>query len=230
MRFVGIPYAKRLPFIQHGPNTVAESGFIIDYLAATFGEGPQGMRYPPDPQNKATAVVIERMAAGILAYAIGYFRVVSSEGFGRLSEEDILTLVDERLGGLAALLGNQTFLFGDQPYGADAAIFGVLDQYVHGGMNPQLKEAAHKWPTLVAYVDRMRCRYFGPDYVQSVVWLNDRSTAGFAKVKEKARAAECARYSPARLSARRRQAAASPEAWSEEASQGGEAGSASLFS
>ena len=51
----------QLPFIQHGANRVAESGFILDYLAATFGQGVEGVRYPPGPQDKAAAVAIERM-------------------------------------------------------------------------------------------------------------------------------------------------------------------------
>ena len=46
--------------------------------------------------------------------------------------------------------------------------------------------------TQVAYVDRVRCRFFGPEYVRSVVWLNDSVNPGFAQLQQRARGRQCA--------------------------------------
>ena len=77
----------------------------------------------------------------------------SLQGLGRLPEREVLARVDQALAGFSRLLAASQpgpFLFGEAPCGADAALFGALDQYAYsGGLNWQLREAVHKYPDLV---------------------------------------------------------------------------------
>ena len=60
-------------------------------------------------------------------------------------------LVADELRALSALLGRGRYLFGAAPCAADAAAFGVLDQFLHAGeLNPQLRDIAQGYPNLVS--------------------------------------------------------------------------------
>lgn len=65
------------------------------------------------------------------------------------------------LSALSTLLGDQPYLLGDEPCHADATLFGILDAVLYDGTpNPGPKAAVEAHANLVAYVGRVRGRYF----------------------------------------------------------------------
>ena len=85
---------------------------------------------------------------------------LQGQGFGRHTrdEQDRLAIADVEA--LATVLGENPFLMGDKPCGADATVFG----FVHSIMTPffisKVRAAAEKHQNLIGYRDRIRRDYF----------------------------------------------------------------------
>lgn len=111
-------------------------------------------------------------------------RRVVEQGFARHCEADTLALVAEELGALSALLGNRPFLFGEAPHAVDASAFGVLDQLAARDFNPGLADLVERHANLVAYRERIRARFFGPEYAADVEWLDGPAAAAASSCAE----------------------------------------------
>ncbi|HIJ37469.1 MAG TPA: glutathione S-transferase family protein [Rhodospirillaceae bacterium] len=82
------------------------------------------------------------------------------QGLGRHAKGDIERMAIRDIETLSVLLGNQKWLMGEAPCGADASMFG----FVAGLLTPEFKspicEAVAARPNLVTYRDRIRAEYF----------------------------------------------------------------------
>lgn len=83
------------------------------------------------------------------------------QGLGRHSGDEIYTFGISDIKALAQVLGDQHFLFGEQPSIADATAFGMLVNIVGPDIPSPLKDAVAASPTLMAYVQRMQALFDG---------------------------------------------------------------------
>lgn len=83
-----------------------------------------------------------------------------AHGLGRHTPEQIAELGARSLDALAVLLGEQPYLFGENPCAADAITFGVIASILTPFFESPLRRAAEAHPNLVAYAARMMQRYY----------------------------------------------------------------------
>ncbi|TCL01474.1 glutathione S-transferase [Shimia isoporae] len=81
---------------------------------------------------------------------------LTSQGIARFSPEDRHQRLGRDLATLETVLGDQTYLFGDLPSGADAAIAPVLDMILRLPARTELRAAVEDIPTFAPYVSRVR--------------------------------------------------------------------------
>jgi len=81
-------------------------------------------------------------------------------GIGRHPRADIEKLAIRDIDTLAALLGDNSFLMGEQPCGADATVFGLVTSILTPPLDTKLRPAMQKHANLVGYRDRLTRRYF----------------------------------------------------------------------
>ncbi|RTL88553.1 MAG: glutathione S-transferase family protein [Hyphomicrobiales bacterium] len=84
------------------------------------------------------------------------------QGVGRYDAAELAILGSRDVEALATLIGGKPFLFGDRPCAADASVFAMLTLLMDPATESPTRDVALSTPTLVAYRDRMRNRYF-PD-------------------------------------------------------------------
>ena len=92
---------------------------------------------------------------------------VYGHGLGRHSEPEIWQLANRSLKALSALLGDNAYLFGNTPCGADATAFGAIAGILTPFFPSELRDLASGYDNLVAYRDRMMARYY-PDFAQAL--------------------------------------------------------------
>jgi len=85
---------------------------------------------------------------------------LDGHGRGRLPKEAVYTLGREDLDALADFLGEKPFFFGETPTSLDAAVYGVLAHIHYPPFSTPLKEHMAAKPNLVAFVERIRERYY----------------------------------------------------------------------
>jgi glutathione S-transferase len=84
-----------------------------------------------------------------------------AQGLGRHASADIFRRGNEDTDAVAALLGDQPYMLGDQPTSVDASVFALTSgMLMHPADNP-LKARMASHANLVAYNERMLKRYFG---------------------------------------------------------------------
>lgn len=81
-------------------------------------------------------------------------------GLGRHTPDDVVRMGSRDLDALAALLGDQEYLLG-RPSSVDASAYGLLANLLGFPPGSRLADAARRHDNLVAYVARMRARYWG---------------------------------------------------------------------
>jgi glutathione S-transferase len=83
------------------------------------------------------------------------------QGFGRhtRAEQDPLAIVAD-IEALATLLNEKTFLMGEKPCGADAAVFSFVAFFLTPALTTKVRAAAEKHQNLVGYRHRILSRYF----------------------------------------------------------------------
>lgn len=83
------------------------------------------------------------------------------QGLGRHKPDDLYRRGGEDVDAVAAILGEQTYLFGDRPTSYDCTLFAFTSgMLMHPAENP-LKRRMAGHANLVAYTDRMYKQYFG---------------------------------------------------------------------
>jgi glutathione S-transferase len=78
-----------------------------------------------------------------------------SQGIGRHTRDEIYQMGMEDLDAVSAILGDKSFLFGDQPSMADATAYGFLISIIGPDIATPLKAHAIGLPNLVTYCERM---------------------------------------------------------------------------
>lgn len=87
-------------------------------------------------------------------------RNLYGQGLGRHNPQQIAAIATRDIEALAAVLGDQPYLMGDQPCGADATAYAFTAHLLCPLFDTPLREAAAAQPNLVAYAKRMRDAYY----------------------------------------------------------------------
>lgn len=82
-----------------------------------------------------------------------------AQGFGRHAGAEQQALARRSIDALAALLGDNPYLLGQDVAGADATAYAMLAGLLCPHFDSYLRRAAEAHPNLVAYERRMRARY-----------------------------------------------------------------------
>ena len=118
-----------------------------------FAKGPgqffRGM--PPLVRPLISAMVRRKVRAGL-----------TGQGFGKLTDAEIVAKASKTVDASAAILGNKNFMLGDEPCGADASIYPSLAHTACPHFDIAIRDAVHQHPNLLAYIERMQQRYY-PD-------------------------------------------------------------------
>lgn len=91
----------------------------------------------------------------------GVRRQLDAQGTGRHVRQEVHSIGIRDLGALADQLAAKPFLMGEAPTEIDAVAYGFLANIMLVPIASPVKEAALRRDNLVAYVERMRQRFFG---------------------------------------------------------------------
>jgi glutathione S-transferase len=108
-----------------------------------FDAAPEAIRQQVRDQG------LERVRAAVLAV-----------GVTRHTEPEMLALAARSLAALEVVLGDQPYLFGARPCGADATAFGILAFLLSPYFESPVRRQAERFAGLVAYVDRMMGEFY----------------------------------------------------------------------
>lgn len=90
-------------------------------------------------------------------------RDLFGHGMGRHSRDEIVTLGKRGFDAISAQLGENPWLMGDTPCGADASVWSFVAQAAVDIFDSDLKRHVRATPNLMAYRDRGLAKWF-PDY------------------------------------------------------------------
>ena len=125
-----------------------------------FERGPaQFFSVVPAPLRGLVKVLVRRKVRQMLW----------AQGLGRHSEEDMTAMAAQGIKSITDILGDKPFLFGDRPCGADATLFAFAASLLSPVFETPIRAAAESHPNLMAYLARMRARYY-PDFTGSGVF------------------------------------------------------------
>ncbi|MFZ1988952.1 MAG: glutathione S-transferase family protein, partial [Alphaproteobacteria bacterium] len=85
-----------------------------------------------------------------------------AHGIARHSPDEIAELADRSLKAASAILGDKTYLFGNQPSAVDATALGMVGAILTPFFDGELRDAALRYDNLAAYTERMTRKFF-PD-------------------------------------------------------------------
>ena len=104
---------------------------------------------------------------------VSMLRRIVEQRMGRRTVSEVLSMVTLELQAIDTILeaSGGPYIFGDGPFAVDAAVFGVLDQFVNAAsLAPQLAVAVWEFPRLEKFVAHIRSEYFDEDYIEEVKW------------------------------------------------------------
>jgi glutathione S-transferase len=87
-------------------------------------------------------------------------KVLWQQGILRHSHEDIVESALRDWRAVLTVMGDGPFFFGDEPTGVDAIVFGALATSVLTPIESPIRDFLRSRPTVVAYAERMRARFF----------------------------------------------------------------------
>lgn len=118
---------------------------------ANFARGPAHFFKPvPAPLRPIVVAMIRRKVK----------RNLHGHGIGRHSDAERLVLAKRALGAIAAILGEKSYLGGDEPIGADATLGAFMISGVSPFFDSALRRAIEEHPNLVAYAARINARFY----------------------------------------------------------------------
>ena len=182
----------KLPYIEHNGAQIADSSFIIDYLKEHFGDsldvdlsGNQRATghtikrmveehiwwvmarerwWAPENPYWDTPGMLKELDQASYEEARDDSRRKSIEhGVGAFTEKEIDQRGREDLDALATILGENSYLLGDQPTSVDATTYAFLWQIMNAPYTSQLKIAAHEHRNLATYIQRISEKWFASD-------------------------------------------------------------------
>jgi glutathione S-transferase len=121
---------------------IVDSRWTMD---ADFDHGPR--RFFNEVPAAVRPVVISMIRRSVR-------RNLRGQGFGRHTRDEITELARSDLEAISNFLGSKPWLMGEKPYGADAAVWSAVAGCLCPHYKGALREAAEKYPNLIAYRDR----------------------------------------------------------------------------
>lgn len=110
------------------------------------------------------AGVPEAMRPAVTAQVRGDFlRTMQGSGFARFTRAEQMRLAKADIAAAANLLGDKTWLFGDQATAADASAGAVLASCSTRFFESELPDLIDAHPNLTAYLERINARFFPED-------------------------------------------------------------------
>ena len=101
------------------------------------------------------------LRAAVAAFARrGVRRQLTGHGIGLHTRDEIHAIGCGDVAAIADVLADKPFLMGDTPTEIDAVAYGLLPNVMHVPIESPVKDAALARSNLVAYLERMRDRYF----------------------------------------------------------------------
>jgi glutathione S-transferase len=138
------------PVITDGDIKIAESGAIIEYVLAKYGQG----RLQPPKDGPLHWAYVEWLHYGegsaMLPLMLNLYTMRLGDAAAPLKPR-IDSEIDNHLGYLSAALGEKAYLLGDELTGADIQIGFVVEVAKNFGRLAQ-------FPNLAAYVERLHAR------------------------------------------------------------------------
>ncbi len=87
-------------------------------------------------------------------------KAMVAQGTGRHSVDEICAMAIADFQACADLLGDQLYLLGDTPHVCDATLYPFLEGQLRFPNETPVRRALEGMPTLVAYRDRIRARWW----------------------------------------------------------------------
>lgn len=133
---------------EHLYFAVVHSRWAID---ANFARGPaRFFAIVPAPLRPLIKALVRRQV----------MRSLHAQGLGRHSQAEIDTLACRDIDALATLLGDQPYLLGDTPCGADASVYAFVAGLLCPVFDSALRTQTERHANLRAYAARMQTRYY----------------------------------------------------------------------
>jgi glutathione S-transferase len=116
------------------------------------------------PVTRAVVLGMVPAAARVLIAPLarrGVRRQLVGHGMGLHSPQEVHAIGQRDVGAIADFLGDKPYLMGGAPTEIDAVAYGMLANIMLVPIDSPVKEAALRRENLVAFVERLRARYFG---------------------------------------------------------------------
>ncbi|MEW6642180.1 MAG: glutathione S-transferase family protein [Pseudomonadota bacterium] len=127
------------------------SGYARWVLPENFAKGPAHF-FDGAPAEMREA--LRRDVQGRVA------ETMRTAGLARHTPDEIVTLGVRSLSALSVVLGDQRYLFGDEPCGTDATAFAALAGLLTPFFDSPLRQQALQFPNLLRYVDRLMAQVY----------------------------------------------------------------------
>jgi glutathione S-transferase len=115
---------------------------------------------------KATPPLIRPLVIKMIRRRIQ--KSVWAQGSGRYSKEERRFLAERVMQNASAMLGDNLYMMGDKPCGADATCFAFTASALTPLFDTPMSASARQYPNLIAYCDRMYAQFF-PEFNREVI-------------------------------------------------------------
>ena len=182
----------KLPYIDHNGKKIADSSFIIEYLKRHFGDSLDSHLTPIDLAiGHAVQRMVEDHVWWLMAqerwwapenpywntpgllegadqatydeFQAENQRKCTEHGVGAFSPDELRARGKADMDAIAALLGDQTYLLGQQPSSFDTTVYAFLWQILNAPYKSALKDSASSHGNLVDYIRRIEQKFFSHD-------------------------------------------------------------------
>lgn len=90
----------------------------------------------------------------------GVRAALNKQGFGRHTEEELLSISNESFKSLSVLLGENIYFFGDKPSTFDAIAYAFLCEFITVSLDNNFNELARSYSNLVNYCENITATYY----------------------------------------------------------------------
>jgi len=133
---------ESLYFVSSYSKWVDDASFAI-YSEALFGHMPAEQR--ESIQEMVRGKVVDKLKA---------------QGVGRHQPDEVWSIGLQDVAAFESLLGDKTYLFGEEPTSFDASAYGVIGNIKNGPFPVPVRDAIQASATVAAYIDRISAKYF----------------------------------------------------------------------
>lgn len=92
----------------------------------------------------------------------GILKSVAAQGTGRHTPTEVFQLAKADISAVATILGDRSFVLGEQPRSIDAVVYAFFASLVDVPLPTKLKAHAESLPNVVPYCARMKAKYYAP--------------------------------------------------------------------